>query len=122
VGSPSALACHLIKYAAHNFHSQVRTPTVLDGPQLKNNPLLRPTLLSLRLWANSNFLNYSNFFYALKVCVSTLTPTPIVDDNATFRKNTPLLVAGFALFNASTKATKLPSNFVDSNERLPIVA
>ena len=59
--------------------------------------------------------------YAEMDCKSTRTPTPIVDDTATLRKYRPLLEAGFALFNASTNAAKLPFNAADSNERRPMV-
>src|SRR3990167_11232593 len=55
------------------------------------------------------------------VCVSTRTPTPIVDETATFFKYTPLLVAGLALIKASINAARLPCSLSLSNERRPIV-
>src|SRR5690606_3610800 len=49
-------------------------------------------------------------------CTSTRTPRPIVDDTATLRRYTPLLVAGLALFSASISATRLPCSFSGSKD------
>jgi len=41
---------------------------------------------------------FQTLYQAFNVCVSTRTPTPMVEDTATLRRKTPLLVAGLALF------------------------
>ena len=59
---------------------------------------------------------------AANVAVSTRTPTPMVEETATLRRYTPLLLAGLALFSASIRARRLPVSLSDSKERRPIVA
>jgi hypothetical protein len=60
--------------------------------------------------------------YAEMDCVSTRTPTPMVDETATFFKYTPLLDAGLALVKASISAARLPCSLSVSNERRPMRA
>src|SRR5690606_10386048 len=84
------------------------TPTVLDGPELAS---ARP---GPPLGCPCGHPKISRH-HAEMDCVSTRTPTPMVEDSATLRRYTPLLVAGLALFSASISAARLPCSLASSN-------
>src|SRR6185503_9857893 len=86
-----------------------RVPAGLHRPSaLQHAHVQRPTVFRFfakpfKQRGRPNFRDY-----AAMVCVSTRTPTPIVDETATFFKYTPLLEAGLAFCSASISAARLP--------------